>query len=190
MKFKDSARAHEMLDGKEGIEIGASAHNPFNIPGCVFVDYTADMGTTFKEEEFALCGEKQRVDYVAVAWDLPFDDNSLDYVLTSHVLEHCWDVLGTLREWLRVLRPGGIIYMTLPHPDRTFDKGRPTTTWEELANRQPMSSTEFETRMDLHFSVWRPEDWVDVEKYIPANLFFIEDPDDKVGNGFTVVLTK
>lgn len=190
MKFKESKLAHSLLDGKNGIEIGASAHNPFNIHGCKFVDYTDDMETVFKKEEFSLCREKQRVDYVAVAWDLPFEDESQDYVLTSHVLEHCWDVLGTLREWLRVLKRGGIIYMTLPHPERTFDRGRPITTWDELLERNPLSKEQFDRDINLHFSVWLPESWERVEKFLPVDLLFIEDPDDKVGNGFTVVLVK
>ena len=31
MKFKESALAHRLLDGLEGIEIGGSAHNPFGL---------------------------------------------------------------------------------------------------------------------------------------------------------------
>ena len=31
MKFRDSELAHKLLDGLKGIEIGAAAHNPFNI---------------------------------------------------------------------------------------------------------------------------------------------------------------
>lgn len=190
MKFKDSVRAHELLDGKSGIEIGAAAHNPFNISGCKFVDYTDDMDTMFKKQEVDFCGVAQRVDFVAAAWDLPFEDASQDYVLTSHVLEHCWDVLGTLNEWLRVLRPGGIIYMVLPHPDRTVDKGRLSTSWVELRQRRMAPKTEFITNPNSHFSVWRPEDWLIVDRYLQVMLLFIEDPDDKVGNGFTVALRK
>ena len=31
MKFKESALAHKYLDGLKGLEIGASAHNPFGL---------------------------------------------------------------------------------------------------------------------------------------------------------------
>ena len=74
MKFSDSALAHALLDGTYGIEIGGSAHNAFNIPYCRNVDYTDDMNTVFKQEETKLCGQAMPVDFVAPAWDLPFED--------------------------------------------------------------------------------------------------------------------
>jgi len=43
-------------------------------------------------------------------------DFSLDFLFSSHTLEHLdrpWDALG---EWTRVLRPGGILFLYLPHP--------------------------------------------------------------------------
>jgi ubiquinone/menaquinone biosynthesis C-methylase UbiE len=46
------------------------------------------------------------VDIVAPGDKLPFANNSLDYVLSSHVLEHFWDPIKTIKEWLRVVRPG------------------------------------------------------------------------------------
>jgi hypothetical protein len=57
-KFRDSALAHKYLDDLKGIEIGGSAHNPFNLPNCINVDYTDSMTTIFKEAEFEMCGEK------------------------------------------------------------------------------------------------------------------------------------
>src|SRR5665213_800939 len=49
MKFKESAMAHKLLDGLEGLEIGGSAHNAFGLK-TRNVDYCGDM-TVFKEEE-------------------------------------------------------------------------------------------------------------------------------------------
>ena len=42
MKFKDSQLAHKYLDGLKGLEIGGSAHNPFNLD-TLNVDYTDDI---------------------------------------------------------------------------------------------------------------------------------------------------
>jgi SAM-dependent methyltransferase len=46
-----------------------------------------------------------------------FDDASLDYVFSSHCLEHIEDWREALAEWVRKLRLGGIIFVYLPHPD-------------------------------------------------------------------------
>jgi len=46
-----------------------------------------------------------------------FRDDSLDYVFSSHCLEHTREPLATLREWTRVLRPEGQIILLLPHKD-------------------------------------------------------------------------
>ena len=45
---------------------------------------------------------------------LPFDDNSQDYVVCSHVIEHISDTVSLLREISRVLRPGGLFLATMP----------------------------------------------------------------------------
>lgn len=50
---------------------------------------------------------------------LPFADASFDVVLTAHgVLAFVPDAGATLAEWARVLRPGGRIVCSLPHPFR------------------------------------------------------------------------
>jgi SAM-dependent methyltransferase len=46
-----------------------------------------------------------------------FDDESLDYVFSSHCLEHIEDWNEALSEWTSKLRPGGVLFLYLPHPD-------------------------------------------------------------------------
>lgn len=46
---------------------------------------------------------------------LPFPDNSQDYVFSSHVLEHIPDYTWNLRDWYRVVKPGGHIVIVVPH---------------------------------------------------------------------------
>lgn len=51
-----------------------------------------------------------------VAETLPFEDASFDLVLLDNVLEHVQDRERTLDEIVRVLRPGGILYLVTPKP--------------------------------------------------------------------------
>jgi len=46
---------------------------------------------------------------------LPFRDESQDYVFSSHVLEHIPDHRWNLRDWYRVVKPGGHIVIIVPH---------------------------------------------------------------------------
>lgn len=50
--------------------------------------------------------------------ELPFPDNSFDYVISSDVIEHTPDPLQSTREMIRVLKPGGKICITTPN--KTF----------------------------------------------------------------------
>lgn len=47
----------------------------------------------------------------------PFEDNSVDEILSVHVVEHFWrwEVTDVLREWARVLRPGGTMILECPN---------------------------------------------------------------------------
>lgn len=62
-------------------------------------------------------------DFVDFSLDMsnlyPFPDSSISAIYASHVLEHCeYGVTGavtrTLREWRRVLQPGGTLYVSVP----------------------------------------------------------------------------
>ena len=192
--FPDSAAAHRFLDGLVGIEIGGSAHNPFHIAGCLNVDFT-DRPTVFTAEQVRLHGAATHVDIVSPGNDLPFPDASLDYVLSSHVLEHFYDPIGALQEWLRVVRPGGYVFMIVPHRDRTFDRERPLTDVEELlrrhAARGPADAPgEQAGERDAHHSVWTTQTFLELCAALGLRVVHVDDIDDKVGNGFTVVVQR
>ncbi len=58
-----------------------------------------------------LCGRAEQ---------LPFSGNSFDALVAQHLVEHLSDPAEALREWRRVLRPGGILALVTPnalHPD-------------------------------------------------------------------------
>jgi SAM-dependent methyltransferase len=51
---------------------------------------------------------------------LPFEDNSMDVAVTSHVLEHLFGVDGAVREIKRVLKPNGLYVLALPLDTNLF----------------------------------------------------------------------
>lgn len=191
MKFRESALAHKYLDGLSGIEIGGSAHNPFGL-STINVDKYDSMDTIFKRAEEKMCGEKLTVDVVAVAWQLPFEDKSFDFVLNSHVIEHCWNPIATILEWARVSRK--FIFFNVPHRDRSdLDRGCPITELQELIDRHD-GVYEDRSHIDVHHNRWITSGFIELldyinKKYLP-NLAIVEaiDVDDKVGNGFMVVV--
>ena len=59
-------------------------------------------------------------------------DKSLDFVIANHMVEHSEDPIGTLKNHLRVLKPGGVLFWALPDMSHTFDRHRSLTTVEHL----------------------------------------------------------
>lgn len=49
--------------------------------------------------------------------ELPFKDNSCDFVYSSHLIEDFQDWNPALREWWRVLKPGGPLIILTPEED-------------------------------------------------------------------------
>jgi predicted SAM-dependent methyltransferase len=58
----------------------------------------------------------EHVDVTAMVDDLPFADAAAELVYASHVLEHFGrhELQRVLREWLRVLAPGGWLRLAVP----------------------------------------------------------------------------
>ncbi|MEI8201722.1 MAG: class I SAM-dependent methyltransferase [Bacteroidota bacterium] len=186
MKFPESALAHKYLDGLIGIEIGGSAQNTFGLR-TINVDRLYGMNTYYKRIEEDFCGEALKVDVVAEGNKLPFPDNSCDFVISSHVIEHFYDPISALLEWARVARK--YIFINVPHRMRTFDKNRELTPVIELHNRHHSLVKEpADTSHDKHWTVFEPENFRELCELCGLKVVELEDPDDKVGNGFSVVI--
>ncbi len=48
-------------------------------------------------------------------YPLPFADNSVDIVRSSHVFEHIDDLIALMEDIHRMLKPGGLLEFTVPH---------------------------------------------------------------------------
>jgi SAM-dependent methyltransferase len=77
-----------------GIDVGAGL---WPLPGATAVDVWRGPGVKKSIAEFA--------------------DGSLDYVFSSHCLEHIENWPDALALWVDKLKPGGILFLYLPHPD-------------------------------------------------------------------------
>lgn len=63
-------------------------------------------------------------DRIADASALPYADGCLDYVFSSHTLEHIPNTQQVLKEWLRIIKPCGYIIIVMP--DRRLHLHDPT----------------------------------------------------------------
>ena len=170
------------LDGMVGVEIGASAHNDFGLRA-INVDRYPDMDTPYKDEERALCGTARAIDLVAPGDDLPLKDDAVDFVFASHVIEHFPDPMRALKEWRRVASRHVVV--VVPHRDRTFDRDRDLTPVTELLERHDRG---FRSDDDTHWSVWTRESFLEMCDAAGFRVVDSLDPDDKIGNGFVVVI--
>lgn len=54
------------------------------------------------------------IDIVGNIWDIPVGDSSFDAILCTEVFEHILYPLETIKEFSRILKPGGILILTAP----------------------------------------------------------------------------
>jgi SAM-dependent methyltransferase len=52
-----------------------------------------------------------------------YEDNSFDCVHASHILEHLEDPITAIKNWFRILKPGGHLVISVPHRD-LYEKKR------------------------------------------------------------------
>ena len=69
-----------------------------------------------------------------------YPDGHFDYVYSSHMLEELQDTKGVLKEWLRILKPGGYLVLYQADKDLYYPLGDPSCNvahkyhfgWEDL----------------------------------------------------------
>jgi SAM-dependent methyltransferase len=178
-----------------GIEIGG-LHNPTRVKARVrYVDRLGDegLGDHYPERTGTV-----HVDIVDDAQHLStVADASQDFLIANHVLEHCRDPLGALRNWFRVVRDGGVVFMALPDKRRTFDRDRQITPlahvaahaddpeaddWEHYVDyarhvlKTPEAEVEAKARelverdYSIHFHVWTQREMVEMIEHARARF--------------------
>ena len=118
----------------DGIEIGA-LHSPLPVPEAANVRYVDrmsvfDLRLQYPEMKELPLVEVDIIDDGEVLSTI--EDNSLDFAIANHLIEHCQNPIQTLKNYFRVLKPGGILYLAVPDKRYTFDVDRPVTSLEHL----------------------------------------------------------
>lgn len=185
--FKESALAHQLLDGKKGLEIGGGRHNQWglDVVNCDKYGPGTPQHQMYADAQIKHCGEAMPVDIVAPGDKIPVADKSFDFVIASHVIEHFFDPIAALKEWARIARE--FVFIICPQPEALdSDRGKLITSFDELQARHSRKIPDPGT--DEHHTRWTSGTFVDMCNRLGYTVHTVQDPDDKVGNGFTVVL--
>jgi SAM-dependent methyltransferase len=147
-------------------------------------------------------------------------DATENFVIANHFIEHTQDPIRTIGHFLRVLRPGGVIYMTVPHKLYTFDRDRPVTPlehvvrdyrdgpvwsrrfhfeeWARLVEKTPEADVaekvEQLMRMDysIHYHVWTEIEFLEMLVHCQKSLGFPFSIElcQRLGNEVILIITK
>jgi phosphatidylethanolamine/phosphatidyl-N-methylethanolamine N-methyltransferase len=102
------------------LEVGAGSGHHFPY---VRGNYTKYIMTDGSPEMLAITSNKYHAEVAAGTLEIrqqdatglrDYSDRSIDRLIATHVLEHLPQPVAVLKEWNRVVRPGGIISLVLP----------------------------------------------------------------------------
>ena len=108
---RDDTGTVQPSDGGESLVQGIKLHlgcGPKIVKGFVNVDLPNNWSKVKPDVE------------ADISKPLPFPDNYADGIYAFHVIEHFWrwEVEDILKDWVRVLKPGGVMILELPCLDK------------------------------------------------------------------------
>jgi SAM-dependent methyltransferase len=134
-----------MVEDKIGLEIGGPSKHVFGelvpvyhyaarVDNCNFATETIWESSLVEGETFVFNDARRPGrQYICDASDLPhIPDETYEFVMSSHVIEHIANPIRALKEWRRILTPTGAAIFVVPHRDYTFDHRRSLTTIEHM----------------------------------------------------------
>jgi predicted SAM-dependent methyltransferase len=78
-------------------------------------------------------------------------DQSQDFVIANHFIEHCQDPIAAILNMFRVLKPTGVLYLAIPDKRNSFDSERPVTPLSHLLRDHTEGP---EWSRSQHFEEW------------------------------------
>lgn len=193
----------DQLQGK-GLEIGP-LHRPMLRHSGMDVDYIDRCTVAELREHYPELNELPLVEPTIIGdaetmQGIP--DQQYDFLISAHVIEHMKNPLGSLAQWCRVVKPGGLLYLIVPDKRATFDKKRVRTTVSHmiLDYQNPSSERDFEHYLDyaihvhdksgdaaileakrlietdysIHFHVFLPSDIIELLQWFSLNVHPLE----------------
>ncbi|MFG0831068.1 methyltransferase domain-containing protein [Pseudomonas sp. CJQ_7] len=208
-QVKGMPLAHKYCLGS-GIELGAAAHNAFYLPDCLNVAPSDGVGYVherdltdyikYRDAQLQRTGSVLPVDLVGDFQAIQCADQSFDYLVSSHVIEHAPNTLAAFIESQRVLKNFGVFFCIFPK--------RIAAASDALRALTPLSLLiqAYEEKLDIHgmpetdwrehYHVFSLQSMIKVINYLNSAglgswyIECVEETDSKVGNGHTLVLRK
>ena len=102
-----------LLNGeKKVLELGCGAQK--TVPHSIGIDRVPGG------EKVEYLGITSVADVTAdVTEELPFEESSADAIIARHILEHCVDLVQTMKNWKKILKPGGKLIISSPDENVT-----------------------------------------------------------------------
>lgn len=205
-----------------GIEIGA-LHSPLEVPSGVKVRYLDRMPVNQLRQQYPELAECNLVELNIIDDGETLTsvaDESQSFVIVNHMIEHCQNPISSLKHWLRVLKPNGILYLAVPDKRYTFDSDRPVTPlehlirdytegpkwsmnhhfeeWTRLVDKVSEDKVAVRTKYladinySIHFHVWTQVEFLELLLYCQNHLFLKMEIEllQKNGIEFIVILKK
>jgi len=113
-----------------GIEVGPG-DRPFPLPPDARISY-GDIRKPEALESYFRTTDLAPVQNIDAQTFAGIDNNSLDFVISAHVIEHLRDPISSIVNAIRVLKVRGIHIAVVPDMRYTFDRNRPETTVEHV----------------------------------------------------------
>jgi SAM-dependent methyltransferase len=106
--------------------------NSAKIDGCNYSQNTVWEGT-ISDDQYKFNNKKLGKQFILDATALiTIKNESYDFLLSCHSLEHIANPLKALKDWSRIIKPGGLMMLILPDKQYTFDRKREFTEFSHI----------------------------------------------------------
>jgi SAM-dependent methyltransferase len=208
MKFKGMNLAFKYCRGI-GAEFGPGSQNPFYLDNCLKIAPSDGVGYIYENdlidwsfyliEQEKISSSTEKIDIVGDMQNIPLKDGSMDYFISSHVIEHEPNPIKAFLNISSKLKSNGIAFFIFPKRNQLhIDAVRSLTTLDQFIDfyHQDINPLTAEGSHRTHYCVYSLQSFIKMINWSNSHVDLrwqieaIEETDSKVGNGHTVVLRK